>query len=572
MAQLLSNLPLGSKLKLGKYSVNGEAAADIIWMIVAKNHACTPAYPTNCVTLLSEKILDLRPLDAKEPTNTNWTTHDEGNSRYSVSNMDQWLNKDDSAGKWYVAQHPYDQSPTSAYVVAGTEYASRAGFLNAFSDREKNALLSTTIRVQTASGDPAYEDITRKVFLASATEVGVNDVNDKIEGALWQYFSTNSFSTVLTNRAWSYTLSTSKPSDATRAWFWWLRTPSNVGTTRYVDTTLGRYGADACTGNVGVRPATNISSAMKVSDTTDADGCYTFIWNSAPTKPTALTTPTIYGGKNNPIAWGIATDPEGDTVTYQLECSINGAAYTQIYSGTGLNYAHLVPFGTSTVSYRVKAIDPSGESSEYTTSATLTVVNNNAPVISGADSNLGVKSEGFTDECTITDANSDAVTVTIAIDGMRIRSSVVTLGEPITYSVTENTWLALPNGSHTLTISATDGIDTSVRTYTFAKLVDALKIQNATPWAASTMPSRIMLVVTRNVPSTATFKVEVCNNGYDASPKWEDATDAVTSGLVHVFSNKNKTATNWGVLVRVTVERNGATGACYVSAIGGNFE
>jgi hypothetical protein len=44
------------------------------------------------------------------------------------------------------------------------------------------------------------------------------------------------------------------------------------------------------------------------------------------------------------------------------------------------------------------------------------------------------------------------------------------------------------------------------------------------------------------------------------------------SGLVHVFSNKAKTAAKWGVLVRVTVERNGATGACYISAIGGNFE
>ena len=55
-------------------------------------------------------------------------------------------------------------------------------------------------------------------------------------------------------------------------------------------------------------------------------------------------------------------------------------------------------------------------------------------------------------------------------------------------------------------------------------------------------------------------------------PTWEDCTDAVRSGLVHVFANDTKTATDWGVLVRVTVERNGATGACYISAIGGNFE
>jgi hypothetical protein len=86
------------------------------------------------------------------------------------------------------------------------------------------------------------------------------------------------------------------------------------------------------------------------------------------------------------------------------------------------------------------------------------------------------------------------------------------------------------------------------------------------------MPSRIMLVITRNIPSASTFKVEVCNNGYDASPAWEDATDAVMSGLVHVFANTAKTASNWGVQVKVTVERNGAIGACYVSAIGGNFE
>jgi hypothetical protein len=224
------------------------------------------------------------------------------------------------------------------------------------------------------------------------------------------------------------------------------------------------------------------------------------------------------------------------------------------------------------VAYRVKATDPSGESSAYTTSATITVINNNAPVISGADSNLGVKSSGFTGTYTITDANNNTVTVTEAIDGVQIRSLVATLGATITYGVTENTWLALPNGSHTLTIRATDGIDTAVRTYTFTKLVDSFTIRNSTPWTSSTMPTRIMLVVTRNIPTTATFKVEVCNNGYDASPKWEDCTDAVKSGLVHVFNNKSKSATNWGVLVRVTVARNGATGACYVSAIGGNFE
>jgi hypothetical protein len=304
----------------------------------------------------------------------------------------------------------------------------------------------------------------------------------------------------------------------------------------------------------------------------DGEGCYTIVWNSAPYQPASLPVPTVYGGKSNAISWSSAFDPDGDALIYQLECSIDNGNYTVIYNGSSTAYAHLVPFGTSTITYRVKAIDPSGESSAYTTSATINVVNNKPPVISGADTNLGVKSSGFSGTYTIEDADSNVFTVTEAIDGVQIRSLVARTGEEIVYGIVDDTWLALPNGSHTLTIKVTDGIDTAVRTIVFTKLVEKLKIENKEPWVSTTMPTRIMLVVTRNIPSLATFKVEVCNNGYDASPTWEDATDAVKSGLVHVMTNTRKTAANWGVRVRVTVERNGATGACYVSAIGGNFE
>lgn len=575
MAQLLSNLPIGAKVKFGRHSVNGELAQDITWLIVAKNHISTTPYPTNSVTLLTEKIVDLRAFDAREPNSTHPLYKDGGNPKYSISNIDQWLNSDGHSGEWYSPRHTNDQSPMSPYVSNGTEYMNRPGFLNFFSIAEKNNILLTNVRV--ALYDPqGYEDVPRKVFLASATEIGANNQGTENEGAKWEYFIQRSSSTRLTNQALTNTLAANKPDNESITWSWWLRTPSDGAVTTRMTNVGGSnesYANYPLNGDVGVRPAMNLSSSLKVSDTTDGEGCYTFLLNSAPPNLSALDTPSaIYGGKLNSISWSTALDPDGDVVTYQLECSINGGEFAQIYSGTSTTYAHLVPFGTSTVSYRVKATDPSSESSAYTTSATVTVINNNAPVISGADGNLGVKSDDFTGTYTITDANSDTVTVTEAIDGVQIRALVATLGQAITYGVTEKTWLALPNGSHTLTISATDGIDTTVRTYVFTKLVDTLKIQNSTPWVASTMPSRIMLVITRNIPSAATFKVEVCNNGYDASPTWEDCTDAVRSGLVHVFSNTKKTATNWGVLVRVTVARNGATGACYISAIGGNFE
>ena len=577
MAQLLSNLPVGAKVKFGKYSVNGEVAEPIIWLVAAKNHSSTPAYPTNSVTLLTEKVIDLRCIDAKEPNSSNANRITSGNNNYGLSNIDQWLNKDSEGGAWYVAQHSTDQAPDDSMLVGGTAYTTRPGFLNAFTASEKNAILKTTVRVAKPEVDGAgYEDISRKVFIPSTTEVGVSTDIGIAEGAIWSYFSSRGRVTQLTSQAYNNSLSTNLPSPMPSSWSWWLRTPlPRYSINTYYVTSSGEGTViNVSNGNIGVRPALNLSSTIAASDTTDSDGCYTLSPNSAPSSPTSIVVPsTIYGGKSNSISWASATDTEGDAISYQLECSINGGDYAQIYSGTLATYAHLVPFGTSTVQYRVRATDTHGESSGYTTSSSKAVVNNNAPVISGSDANLGVKSEGFTGTYTITDANSDAVTVTEAIDGVQIRSLVATLGATITYGVTENTWLALSNGSHTLTIRATDGIDTSVRTYTFTKLVNTLKIMNSTPWGASSMPTRIMLVITRNIPSTAIFKVEVCNNGYDASPTWEDATDAVTSGLVHVFANTTKEdETEWGVLVRVTVERNGATGACYVSAIGGNFE
>jgi hypothetical protein len=579
MAQKLSNLPIGAKIKFGRHSVNSESPWDLVWVLVAKNHNSTPAYPTNSVTFLTEKIIDLRCVDAEESRNPNADIREYGNVRYSLSNLDQWLNKDDPSGAWFEATHQYDTPPDTTYAaIHWTHYEERPGFMYLFTNDEKAAILDTNIRVMLPQvGTPRpTEDIVRKIFIPSLPEVGLtyDDAGPVNDGNVWEYFVNNSNVAYPTAQVCDNTLSELKPANITDSWQYWARSASADGHSIACITSRGRQSSTYPTmGDGGVRPAMNLSSEQMVSDSTDSNGYYTIVFNLAPFTPSSLIIPNkIYGGKSNVISWSVATDPNDERVTYQLECSVNGGTYNQIYSGESTTYAHLVPFGTTSVAYRVKATDPSGESSAYKTSATITVINNYAPVISGADANLGVKSSGFTGTYTITDANNNAVTVTEAIDGVQIRSLVATLGQAITYGVSENTWLALPNGSHTLTIRATDGIDTSVRTYTFTKLVNTLKIQNATPWVSSTMPSRIMLVVTRNIPSAATFKVEVCNNGYDASPTWEDCTDAVRSGLVHVFSNAKKTATNWGVLVRVTVARNGATGACYISAIGGNFE
>ena len=267
MSQLLSNLPTGAKVKFGKFQVNSETAQPIVWTVVAKNHQCTPAYPTNAITLHAAEILDLRCFDAKEPSNSNSDRQNYGNNRYSVSNLDQWLNKDAAGGAWYSAAHSTDQSPNSSSVVyANTQYASRPGFLNGFTDDEKAAILSTTIRVVKPSVDGgSYEDVVRKVFLPSTTEVGLSNENSIAEGAAWGYYTSNTARIgYLTQQCFSNTPSSSKPSSKTTAWYWWLRTPncSYAISARGVHSAGSLCSDSAYFGHNGVRPAFYLKSSI----------------------------------------------------------------------------------------------------------------------------------------------------------------------------------------------------------------------------------------------------------------------------------------------------------------------
>ena len=291
MPQALSNLPVGAKVKFGKYQVNTEDAQPIVWTIVAKNHQCTPAYPENAITLHTAEILDLRCFDAKEPSNSNVDRQNSGNNRYSVSNLDQWLNGDAVGGAWYSAAHSADHSPDTSDGTGGhgTQYATRPGFLNGFTDDEKAAILSTTIRVVKSRVDGgSYEDIQRKVFIPSTTEVGLSNENSIAEGAAWGYYTSSTARIgYVTQQCFSNTLSSAKPSSKNTAWDWWLRTPyysipDYVRSVR-ISGTLSHI--SAFVGIAGVRPALNLSSSLLVSDSTDADGCYTFVW----TNPTDYT-------------------------------------------------------------------------------------------------------------------------------------------------------------------------------------------------------------------------------------------------------------------------------------------
>lgn len=288
MSQALSNLAIGSKVKFGKHSINGEIPEPIIWTIVDKNHT---GYPNNSVTLNTTQIIDVRTFDSYEPDNPNASRATFGNNNYQVSNLDQWLNKSDADGKWYQAAHEYDNPPSTITSSGETSYVERPGFLHFFTSQERASLLSTTLkvlipRIDTNAG--TIQTINRKVFLLSLAEVGLGTENGLSDGTAISYFTSSTRAKTITEQTFNNTkvVVTQLPSNHSAYHYWWLRTPNYADTFSIAGVFNVASGArenyTAKTPFIGVAPAINLSSSLKVTTTTDEDGCYTFVWPSKP--------------------------------------------------------------------------------------------------------------------------------------------------------------------------------------------------------------------------------------------------------------------------------------------------
>ena len=301
-------------------------------------------------------------------------------------------------------------------------------------------------------------------------------------------------------------------------------------------------------------------------------GAVTVVNNVAPSAPAGITLPeAVLGGQPLAIAWGAATDSDGNLSAYHLERSVDGSAWAEIYSGPDQNFTDSITKGWRTVAYRVRAADALGLFGDYAASPAREVDNNTAPVISCEQAgDLGEKNAGFTVGYHVSDEENDAVAVTEILDGTPKRTFQAGEGAN-SFAVTGESFMKLLNGPHAMLIRASDGKIAATHELTFTKLVTAASVTLAKPMEAGEPITLCALSVSGGIPADAAFKVEVTNNANDASPAWEDCTTAVRNRLNHIFENKTA-ANGFAFNFRLHVERGESGQGGYITSIQGGFQ
>ncbi|MED1667023.1 hypothetical protein [Brevibacillus laterosporus] len=202
------------------------------------------------------------------------------------------------------------------------------------------------------------------------------------------------------------------------------------------------------------------------------------------------------------------------------------------------------------------------------------IVHNRPPVISGQNVDLGVLSSIPSKNYTVTEPEGDTFTITEKINGKVIRTFTGTDKMENTVTIPLDMWIRLSlTEVHTLSIEATDSKGMkSTRTFTFRRSADKIIFALKKPFDTTIAAKRILITIDATVPAGADFKVEVCNNAFDESPTWEDATNHVKFNRGFIFTNKEKTAEKWGVSVRFVFVKGVATESVIVRGFGGAFD
>lgn len=216
--------------------------------------------------------------------------------------------------------------------------------------------------------------------------------------------------------------------------------------------------------------------------------------------------------------------------------------------------------------------DQGGKSSDVI--RTFRVIWNRPPVINGSDKNLGTISTIPSESYSVTEPENDTFTITELLNGQEIRSFPGVAGQQYTITIDKDRWLRLPLGvQHELRVRATDSKGQFTdRIFTFIRSETQILFKLKQPFLCDAKPTRVLVTLDGVFPSGSNVKVEVCNNAYDAVPTYEDATGPSLAGRGYIFTNTAKTAANWGINIRITIDKGTATDKVILNGFGGAFD
>ena len=438
----------------------------------------------------------------------------------------------------------YENSPADTYLTNT--------FLPTISSEIRNQILTVSIEISYLFNERTYDTtISRKAFLPDLNELENTWGNAPYDGSA-------SYIAAYNGAAADY----------------WLRNTPRVS---FSNITWNYVGAEGTTNShkviyrdtiAGYRPFIVVNSGIFVT----SDGTVT------------VNTPPVISGSDGALgSFGdtppsyqyTVTDAQGGAVSVSER--VDGTTLRTYQPSLGGQNTASIPVNTwkslanGSHSLVITATDPAGASVTRTMTFTK---NATAPAITGTDTSLGSFAETAPSyQYTVTDAQGGTVTVTETLDGAVRRTYAVTLGQTNTLTFSAEEWRKILNGTHTIRVQAVDPLGlTTVRTVTFTKNVTSLAFEQTAAMNADAMPDRCIVNIQGEFPAGSSLTVEICNNGNDASPTWEDITQNVLNGQRYFFTNQAKTAASWGVRLRASLSRGTASGPCYIASLGGNFQ
>lgn len=208
-----------------------------------------------------------------------------------------------------------------------------------------------------------------------------------------------------------------------------------------------------------------------------------------------------------------------------------------------------------------------------------TVTGNFAPEVtsdSGATgTELGEKNAPFMVGYTVTDKDGDPMTVTEKLDGTeQVVKTEVATGTALTVE-----WLSekvgyqqVLNGSHTITLTVSDGKISVDWTATFTKNVTGAQVSLTAPLTADDTITVAALTLAGSFPADMSLTVELTNNARDDAPVWETVTDIQRGEsrafVHHAFTNKTAVR-GFAFNYKVTIARGTSGVGGTITMIGG---